>query len=131
MEYRILGKTTLKVSSLSFGASSLGLVFRPVDEAEGIRAVHAALDCGINYFDVAPCPYREPMRPGSRGRMDLIMSPARPAACGSSPAHACGRVEMVAYLAARGMLPARDDAHPTHDPRPQIKDLRTKLRKLG
>jgi aryl-alcohol dehydrogenase-like predicted oxidoreductase len=25
-----------------------------VNEDEGIRAVHAALDCGINYFDVAP-----------------------------------------------------------------------------
>jgi Aldo/keto reductase family len=29
-------------------------VFRPVDESEGIRAVHVALDMGINYFDVAP-----------------------------------------------------------------------------
>jgi aryl-alcohol dehydrogenase-like predicted oxidoreductase len=54
MEYRLLGRTGLKVSRLSFGASSLSGVFRPVDEAEAIRAVHAALDCGINYFDVAP-----------------------------------------------------------------------------
>lgn len=54
MKFNKLGKTGLKVSSLSFGASSLGGVFREVDEAEGIRAVHAALDCGINYFDVAP-----------------------------------------------------------------------------
>ena len=37
-----------------FGASTLGSVFRTVDESEAIRAVHAALDCGINYFDVAP-----------------------------------------------------------------------------
>ncbi|MFT5141811.1 MAG: L-galactose dehydrogenase [Rhodothermales bacterium] len=54
MDYNVLGKTGLNVSSLSFGASSLGNVFRPIDEAEGIRAVHAALDAGINYFDVAP-----------------------------------------------------------------------------
>ena len=54
MKFKLLGKTGLKVSSLSFGASSLGGVFREVDEAEAIRAVHAALDCGINYFDVAP-----------------------------------------------------------------------------
>ena len=54
MRYNILGKTGLRVSRLSFGASSLGGVFRPVDEAEAIQAVHAALDCGINYFDVAP-----------------------------------------------------------------------------
>jgi L-galactose dehydrogenase len=49
-----LGRTGLSVSRLSFGASSLGGVFRPVDEDEAVRAVHAALDCGINYIDVAP-----------------------------------------------------------------------------
>jgi L-galactose dehydrogenase len=54
MEYRVLGKTGLKVSALSFGASSLGSVFRPVDEAEGIRAVRTALDLGINLIDVSP-----------------------------------------------------------------------------
>jgi L-galactose dehydrogenase len=54
MQYNLLGKTGLKVSRLSFGASSLGGVFHSVDEAEAIAAVHAALDCGINYFDVAP-----------------------------------------------------------------------------
>src|SRR5437764_15151453 len=54
MEYNPLGRTGLNVSRLSFGASSLGGVFQPVDEADAIRAVHAALACGINYFDVAP-----------------------------------------------------------------------------
>jgi len=49
-----LGRTGLDVSTLSFGASSLGAVFRPVDEARAVLAVHAALDLGINYFDVAP-----------------------------------------------------------------------------
>jgi L-galactose dehydrogenase len=54
MQYSSLGKTGLQVSRLSFGASSLGGVFHPVDETEAIAAVHTALDCGINYFDVAP-----------------------------------------------------------------------------
>jgi aryl-alcohol dehydrogenase-like predicted oxidoreductase len=54
MQYNLLGKTGLNVSRLSFGASSLGAVFHPVDESQAIAAVHAALDCGINYFDVAP-----------------------------------------------------------------------------
>lgn len=54
MDYAELGKTGLKVASLSFGASALGGVFRDIDEQEGIRAVHAAMDAGINYFDVAP-----------------------------------------------------------------------------
>jgi aryl-alcohol dehydrogenase-like predicted oxidoreductase len=51
---RPLGRTGLQVSTLSFGASSLGGVFHAVEEADAIRAVHAALDLGINYFDVAP-----------------------------------------------------------------------------
>ena len=54
MKYNSLGKTGLNVSRLSFGASALGGVYGKVDEAEGIRAVHTALELGINYFDVAP-----------------------------------------------------------------------------
>lgn len=54
MEYRTLGKTGLKVSILSFGASSLGGVFKPVDESTAIRTVHTALDLGINFIDVSP-----------------------------------------------------------------------------
>lgn len=54
MQYNLLGHTGLSVSRLSFGASSLSAVFHPVDETEAIRAVHTALDAGINYFDVAP-----------------------------------------------------------------------------
>jgi len=54
MQYNLLGKTGMKVSRLSFGASALGSVFRTVDEGDAIRAVHVALDCGINYIDVAP-----------------------------------------------------------------------------
>ena len=54
MEYSLLGRTGMKVSRLSFGASSLGGVFHSVDESEAIKAVHTALECGINFFDVAP-----------------------------------------------------------------------------
>lgn len=54
MKFSSLGRTRLNVSALSFGASSLGGVFHDVDEAEGVATVHAALDAGINYFDVAP-----------------------------------------------------------------------------
>src|SRR2546421_4510937 len=54
MQYQPLGRTGLKVSKLGFGASPLGGVFGEIDEAEGIRAVHAAIDLGINLFDVSP-----------------------------------------------------------------------------
>lgn len=52
--YNELGKTGRSVSRLSFGASALGDVYGPVDESAAIEAVEAALECGINYFDVAP-----------------------------------------------------------------------------
>jgi L-galactose dehydrogenase len=54
MEYKILGKTGLKVSIISFGASPLGNEFESIDSSEGDRAVHCAIDHGINYFDVSP-----------------------------------------------------------------------------
>jgi len=54
MQYRELGTTGLTVSTLSFGASSLGGVFRDVQEAECIRTVHLSLDRGINFIDVSP-----------------------------------------------------------------------------
>jgi L-galactose dehydrogenase len=44
----------LNVSALSFGASSLGGVFRDVDHSEAIRAVHVSLELGINFIDVSP-----------------------------------------------------------------------------
>ena len=54
MRYRTLGRTGLEVSVLGFGGSPLGGVFGEVDTTECVRTVHAALDAGINYFDVAP-----------------------------------------------------------------------------
>ena len=54
MKYRKLGQTGLDVSILSYGASSLGSVFRNIDEAEGIKTVHTAIDNGINLIDVSP-----------------------------------------------------------------------------
>lgn len=54
MEYREIGKTGMKVSNLSFGASSLGGVFHSLKETEGIRAVHTAIENGINFIDVSP-----------------------------------------------------------------------------
>lgn len=54
MKYRKLGNTGLDVSVLSYGASSLGSVFRDVPKEEGIRTVHTALDMGINLIDVSP-----------------------------------------------------------------------------
>jgi L-galactose dehydrogenase len=49
-----LGNTGLEVSVLGFGASPLGGVFGAIDEKQGVRAVHTAVDLGVNFIDVAP-----------------------------------------------------------------------------
>lgn len=54
MQFRELGQTGIKLSTLSFGASSLGQEFRQVDLQEALRSVHVALDCGMNFIDTSP-----------------------------------------------------------------------------
>ena len=54
MRYTEIGKTGLKISNLSFGASSLGSVFHETKETESIRAVEVAIEGGINFIDVSP-----------------------------------------------------------------------------
>jgi L-galactose dehydrogenase len=54
MQRRLLGQTGMSVSVIGFGASSLGNVFGEVGVAAGERAVSAAVDAGINLFDVSP-----------------------------------------------------------------------------
>src|SRR5271154_4591996 len=51
---RRLGQTRLTVSRLGFGASPLGNVYGPVEETESTKAVHLAIDSGINFFDASP-----------------------------------------------------------------------------
>lgn len=48
MQYRRLGKTNLNISIIAYGG--LPLFFEPPDQA--IRSIQAALDEGINYFDL-------------------------------------------------------------------------------
>lgn len=54
MEYRELGATGLKLPAVSFGASSLGAEFRSIDINEAMKALHVALDCGMNFIDTSP-----------------------------------------------------------------------------
>lgn len=54
MRYLEHGKTGMRISHLSFGASSLGSVFRETKEKESIEAVEAAIEGGINFIDVSP-----------------------------------------------------------------------------
>ena len=54
MEYRKLGKTGWNVSVIGYGAAPLGGVYGKLNEKEGIRSVHTAIDLGINFIDTAP-----------------------------------------------------------------------------
>ncbi len=54
METRRLGKTDMELTSLSFGASSLGAEFRRVDIGEALKSVHVAIDNGMNFLDTSP-----------------------------------------------------------------------------
>lgn len=54
MRYTELGKTRMQISHLSFGASSLGSVFRDTNLKESCEAVEAAIEGGINFIDVSP-----------------------------------------------------------------------------
>ena len=54
MEYATLGRTGLQVSRAGFGGGGIGQVWGPTSEDESARAIHRALDLGINFFDVAP-----------------------------------------------------------------------------
>jgi aryl-alcohol dehydrogenase-like predicted oxidoreductase len=52
MEYRALGRTGVKVSSLCLGAMMFGDWGNP-DRDEGVAIIHRALDAGINFIDTA------------------------------------------------------------------------------
>ena len=54
MKYYEIGKTGMKVSALSFGASSLGGVFHEINENRALDAVYTAVGNGMNFIDVSP-----------------------------------------------------------------------------
>ena len=62
MKYRKFGNTDLEVSEVGFGAWALGgnamigetaIGWGPADDETSVKAIHAALDAGINFFDTA------------------------------------------------------------------------------
>jgi len=53
MQYRELGRTGWKVSTISFGAWAIGGSWGPVEDAESFAALQKAVDLGVNFFDTA------------------------------------------------------------------------------
>src|SRR5512143_3926547 len=53
MQYRELGRTGWKVSTISFGAWAIGGTWGDVRDEDSLAALHRALDLGVNFFDTA------------------------------------------------------------------------------
>jgi len=53
MQYRPLGKTGLEVSAIGFGAWAIGGSWGDIDDDESLRALNAAADSGVTFFDTA------------------------------------------------------------------------------
>ncbi len=53
MQYRILGKTGLSVSTISFGAWAIGGAWGSVDDKESLEALNRSIDLGVNFIDTA------------------------------------------------------------------------------
>ncbi|MDQ1006850.1 D-threo-aldose 1-dehydrogenase [Streptomyces sp. V4I23] len=54
MRRSTLGRSTVEITRLSFGAAALGNLYAPVDPEAATAAVDAAWDAGIRSFDTAP-----------------------------------------------------------------------------
>ena len=53
MQYRELGQTGMKVSTISFGAWAIGGSWGSVDDKESLSALHRSIDLGVNFIDTA------------------------------------------------------------------------------
>ncbi|HYB43496.1 MAG TPA: aldo/keto reductase [Candidatus Methylomirabilis sp.] len=53
MEYRQFGQTDLRVSTIGFGCWEISGTYGPIDESHFARAVHRAVEFGVNCFDTA------------------------------------------------------------------------------
>jgi len=53
MQYRVLGRTGLKVSALGFGTMRFPMKDDNVDADATVAMLHRAMDLGVNYFDSA------------------------------------------------------------------------------
>jgi aryl-alcohol dehydrogenase-like predicted oxidoreductase len=113
MDYRVLGRTGVKVSPLCLGAMMFGK-WGNTDHDDSIRIIHRALDAGINFIDTADV--------YSAGESEEIVGKAL-----ASP----GVRERV-VLATKAHLPMGEDANQRGNSRRWIvREVDNSLRRLG
>ena len=61
MEYRELGRTGWKISTIGIGTWAMGSLWGPVDDRESLATLNRALDLGVNFFDTADVYGSEPL----------------------------------------------------------------------
>jgi aryl-alcohol dehydrogenase-like predicted oxidoreductase len=61
MEYRELGRTGWKVSTIGLGTWAMGSLWGPVDDRESLDTLNRALDLGVNFLDTADVYGSEPL----------------------------------------------------------------------
>src|SRR5512136_2247337 len=61
MEYRTLGRTGWKISSIGLGTWAMGSAWGAVDDAASMATLNKALDMGVNFFDTSDAYGSEPL----------------------------------------------------------------------
>jgi aryl-alcohol dehydrogenase-like predicted oxidoreductase len=61
MEYRELGRTGWKVSTIGLGTWAMGSLWGAVDDRESLATLNRALDLGVNFFDTSDAYGSEPL----------------------------------------------------------------------
>ena len=102
MRYRPFGRTGLKVSAVGFGCWPMaGDRYGAIEDGEAIKAIHRALDRGVNCVDTAPAygaghseevvARGQQVDPPSRRRMQAFRGSRFPRRRGLRPAEGRGR----------------------------------------
>jgi len=77
MQFRLLGRSGLKVSALGLGCMGMSEFYGPGDDKESIATIHRALELGVNFLDTADIygPYKNEELVGGaiKGRRDQVV----------------------------------------------------------
>ncbi len=77
MQFRLLGRSGLRVSALGLGCMGMSEFYGPGDDKESIATIHRALELGVNFLDTADIygPYKNEELVGGaiKGRRDQVV----------------------------------------------------------